>query len=361
LPGSGSATPGALPEIAISPPQERAKQTLDRNDPGRRRPLARPPSPPSLPPIAAARLGRWRDSHQAGGPVGQSSRHRQKPHPGASAGADVAAFLAGERGTNLSPETLKLRRAPIRYLHRAASSPVPTHDVCVSETLAGIRRDAAKKGQLPRKKVAATATILRRLLVPIPTDLRGLRDRAILLVGIAGALRRSELAAIRLEHLGKTDRGIRLTLPHRKGAQDSAVTVPPALWRHRALPGPGAAGLAAGRPPHRRASVPSDLVAAASEEGRAAGRPPPLPRIGAAAITAQTVTQVVQARAVAAGFGLRDLGGHSLKRGALTTGIDRGIHPAKLKRLGRHKSFDVLGEDLEFCDLFEGHPLSGVL
>jgi hypothetical protein len=89
--------------------------------------------------------------------------------------------------------------------------------------------------------------------------------------------------------------------------------------------------------------------------------PPPLPRIGATAITAQTVAQVVQARAVAAGFGLRDLGGHSLKRGALTTGMDRGIHPAKLKRIGRHKSSDVLGEYLEFGDLFEGHPLSGVL
>ena len=46
---------------------------------------------------------------------------------------------------------------------------------------------------------------------------------------------------------------------------------------------------------------------------------------------------------MAAGFGRRDLGGHSLKRGALTTGMDRGVHPAKLKRLGRHKSFDVLG------------------
>ena len=62
-----------------------------------------------------------------------------------------------------------------------------------------------------------------------------------------------------------------------------------------------------------------------------------------------------------AGFGRRDLGGHSLKRGALTTGMDRGVHPAKLKRLGRHKSFDVLGEYLEFGDLFDGHPLTGVL
>jgi hypothetical protein len=41
--------------------------------------------------------------------------------------------------------------------------------------------------------------------------------------------------------------------------------------------------------------------------------------------------------------------------------MDRGEHPAKLKRLGRHKSIDVLGEYLEFGDLFEGHPLNRVL
>jgi site-specific recombinase XerC len=278
-----------------------------------------------------------------------------------AAGADVAAFLAGERGRKLSPETIKLRRAAIRYLHRAAGCPVPTDDVCVSETLAGIQRDAAHQGQVPRKKVAATATVLRRLLAPIQADLRGLRDRAILLVGFAGALRRSELASIRVDHLEKTDRGIRLTLPHSKGSQETAVIVPLPYGDTELCPVHAleawlqAAGLTAG-PVFRRIWLPPRPKHDAPPDA-----PPPLPRIGTTAITAQTVAQIVQARAVAAGFGLRDLGGHSLKRGALTTGMERGIHPAKLKRLGRHKSFDVLGEYLEFGDLFEGHPLTGVL
>jgi len=88
---------------------------------------------------------------------------------------------------------------------------------------------------------------------------------------------------------------------------------------------------------------------------------PPLSQISKAALSSRAIADIIQARAVAAGFGRRDLAGHSLKRGALTTGMDRGIHPAKLKRLGRHKSFDVLGDYLEFGDLFEGHPLDGVL
>jgi integrase len=286
------------------------------------------------------------------------ARHYLPPLP--AAGQDVAAFLAGERGRKLSPETLKLRRAAIRYLHRAAGCPVPTDDVCVSETMAGISRESARKGVVPHKKVAATATIMRRLLAPIGGDVRGLRDRAILLVGFAGALRRSELAAIRFEHLEKTDRGIRLTLPQTKGEQTNAVTVPLPYGDTELCPVHAleawqqAAGLSEG-PVFRRIWLPSRPKASAR------GEPPPLPRIGAQSISPQTVAQIVQARAMAAGFGRHDLGGHSLKRGALTTGMDRGVHPAKLKRLGRHKSFDVLGEYLEFGDLFEGHPLTGVL
>ena len=116
-----------------------------------------------------------------------------------------------------------------------------------------------------------------------------------------------------------------------------------------------AAGLTEG-PVFRRIWLPPGQKAAAP-----AGSPP-LPRIGSDAITPQTVAQIIQARAMAAGFGRHDLGGHSLKRGALTTGMDRGVHPGEAEAAGGGtRGFDVLGEYLEFGDLFEGHPLSGVL
>ena len=282
------------------------------------------------------------------------ARHSLSPLP--AAGPDVAAFLAAERRRGLAPATLDLRRAAIRYLHRAAGCAVPTDDACVAETVAGIRREAAGKGELPEKKVAATAAVVRRLLAPIPDDLRGLRDRALILVGFAGALRRAELAAIRVEHLERTPRGIRLTLPQTKGAQTAAVVVPlpygeTELCPVRALERwHAAAGITAG-PVFRR------LWRARLDTPGAPARP----RLGREAITPRAVADIIQARAVSAGFGRRELGGHSLKRGALTTGMERGVHPARLKRLGRHKSFDVLGEYLEFGDLFEGHPLGGVL
>jgi site-specific recombinase XerC len=290
-------------------------------------------------------------------------------------GQDVAAFLAAERRREMTPNTIDLRRAAIRYLHRAAGCPVPTDDACVSETVAGIRRDAAAKGQSPEKKVAATAAIIQQLLAPIQDDLRGKRDRALLLVGFAGALRRSELAAIRFERLEKTDRGLRLTIPQTKGSQTDSVVVPLPYGRTELCPVRAlnawlaAAGITDG-PVFRRIWLPArggargrgKRPANGPQPGEAAeDAPPPLPQIGKAALTSRSIADIVQARAVAAGFARRDLAGHSLKRGALTTGMDRGIHPAKLKRLGRHKSFDVLGEYLEFGDLFDGHPLTGVL
>lgn len=268
--------------------------------------------------------------------------------------ADLAAFLAGERARGLAASTLVLRRAAIRYLHRSAGLRPPTDDPRVAETLSGIRRSAAAAGETPRKVAAATDTILRQLLAPIPDDLRGLRDRALLLVGFAGALRRAEIAAIVVDRLSPTERGLVLELPQTKGSQTAAVRIPlpygstelcpvraVARWRR-------AAGIDSG-PLFRRIWA---LRPGSSDEP---------PRVGTAPLSLQSVGDIVQARAAAAGFDARAFGGHSLKRGALTTGMSRGAHPAQLKRLGRHKRFDTLGEYLEFGDLFDGHPLSGAL
>jgi hypothetical protein len=92
--------------------------------------------------------------------------------------------------------TLELRKAAICYPHYLARLPSPTSTVDVTATLAGITRDAAQHGDGPRRKLAARIGILREILVAAGDDLRGLRDRALLLVGFAGAFRRSELARI---------------------------------------------------------------------------------------------------------------------------------------------------------------------
>ena len=196
--------------------------------------------------------------------------------------ADVVAFLAAERRRGLAVNTIDLRRAAIRYLHYLAGCAMPTAEAVVGETLAGIRRDAAQRGEFPAKKLAAGVGVLREILAPIGDDLRGRRDRALLLTGFAGALRRSELAAIRLEHLEAAPRGLRLTLPLSKGDRDGkGVTVALPLGTTDSA---RCARCAAGRTPP--ASPTARCSAASGSRPRAAAspaRPPSAPSRSTAA------------------------------------------------------------------------------
>jgi hypothetical protein len=91
-----------------------------------------------------------------------------------AAPADIAAFLSAARypppgGKPLAVNTVKLRKAAIRYLHYLARLPSPTSTVDVTATLAGITRDAAQYGDGPRPKLAARIGILREILAPPAT------------------------------------------------------------------------------------------------------------------------------------------------------------------------------------------------
>jgi integrase len=63
----------------------------------------------------------------------------------------------------------------------------------IATVLAGIKRKHARP---PVQKEAILAEDIRAMVACLPYDLRGLRDRAILLIGYAGGLRRSEIVSL---------------------------------------------------------------------------------------------------------------------------------------------------------------------
>ena len=130
--------------------------------------------------------------------------------------AAIAAFLADEASTGRRPSTLGRRLAAIRYFHRAAGHDTPTTDEKVKAVLSGIRRTI---GAAPVRKRAATNDIV-LAMVPRGDTLRELRNRAILLLGFAGAFRRSELVALNVEDLEETPEGILVTLRRSKTDQE---------------------------------------------------------------------------------------------------------------------------------------------
>ena len=109
-------------------------------------------------------------------------------------GLYLAACMEGTRGiTPLSVSSLERRLSGICWRYRQHGEPLDARDRHISTVLAGIRR---RHGRPPTPKEAIFADELIAMLATLDMDLRGLRDRAILAVGFAGGLRRSEIVGL---------------------------------------------------------------------------------------------------------------------------------------------------------------------
>ncbi|MGH9021630.1 MAG: site-specific integrase [Acidimicrobiia bacterium] len=115
--------------------------------------------------------------------------------------------------------TMARRLASISSAHKAAGHRSPTDDPGVKAVWAGIRRT---HGSAPEEAAPISVALLRRMIDTAPPGLGGLRDRALLLVGFAGALRRSELVALDVADISERDEGQVIVLRRSKTDQEGA-------------------------------------------------------------------------------------------------------------------------------------------
>jgi site-specific recombinase XerC len=94
---------------------------------------------------------------------------------------------------------------------------MPTADERVKAVLSGIRRTI---GAAPVRKKAATSDLVLSMIGGKGASLRELRNRDILLLGFAGAFRRSELVALNVDDLEETAEGMLVTLRRSKTDQE---------------------------------------------------------------------------------------------------------------------------------------------
>src|SRR5713226_1289787 len=105
----------------------------------------------------------------------------------------VALYLSDLAKTH-KVSTLYRRLSGISQAHQAAGYVTPTTDAQVRLVFQGIRRTL---GSAPDQKNAAITAEVRAMVETLsPTALIGVRDRALLLVGFAGAFRRSEVVSL---------------------------------------------------------------------------------------------------------------------------------------------------------------------
>ena len=219
-----------------------------------------------------------------------------------AAPALVAAYLA-ERSATRGRSGLRVILAAIAHHHRLAGHPwTPGYP-----TIARAQQDNGRKEKRPVRPAAAlSSAALRHLVADLGGDLAGLRDRALLLLGFAGALRRSELVALDHEDVRFTAGGLVLGIRSRKASRDGQAAEvalarggQPELCPVRAMEAwLRRAGIEYG-PVFRR------LTAAGTMEGR---------------LTGNGVWKVLRRRAEAAGLSVaagQRLSPHGLRAGAI--------------------------------------------
>lgn len=251
-----------------------------------------------------------------------------------AAPAVVGLYLA-DSADRLSLATLARRVSSLAARHRQAGLGLDVHHPAMADVLAGLRRE---RGSAQRHAEALTIPRLKQVLAELGDGLADRRDRALLLVGTAAALRRSELVALDVADLAVLPEGLRISIRHSKTDAEGRGAVL-AVGRTGTATCPAAAyaawlaasGIAEGA-----------AFRAVDRHGRLGGR-----------LSGNAVALIVQRRAGAAGLDGAAYAGHSLRAGFATSAARAGIGEFAIARQTRHASLTVLRRYVREGQLFE--------
>lgn len=269
------------------------------------------------------------------------SGHAAEPLPAAV--ETVAAYLASLADAGLKASTISRRAAAIAYVHRLAGIASPVAAEPVKAVLRGIRR---RIGVAVERKSPATARAVTAMLRRTPDTLAGKRDRALLLLGFAAALRRSELVALNVSDLERADGGVVVHIRRSKTDQEGEghqVAVP--------------------RGSKLKPVEALDVWLAAS--GISAG---PLfrpigkgSRLGDDALSDAAVARIVKKYAGAAKLDATTFSGHSLRAGFVTSALEAGADLLKVMDVTRHREVKTLKAYDRRAQAFRNHAGKGFL
>jgi integrase len=234
----------------------------------------------------------------------------------------VAEFLAAHAHSHAS-STLSRYVAAVSKVHRVRNLPDPTSSELVRATMRGIRRSGLGSRQDAIAKPLVRDDLF-KVLGAMGSSLAECRDRALLMLGFAGALRRSELIELDVRDLAAAPQGLVITLRRSKTDQFNEG--------HQL-------GIAHGRAQH----CPVKALEQWLEKSTIVAGPlfRPLNRAGsisAKRLSSEAVSLIIKKRLTAAGIDPSGYSGHSLRSGFVTSAAMAGEPVWKIRNQTRHKS-----------------------
>lgn len=248
----------------------------------------------------------------------------------------VAAWVASRMKDGAKASTISRSVAAISCAHEVAGLDGFGRARKVQDALRGMRRTI---GTAPAKKAPATSDRLALMLAAQPDNLIGLRNRALLALGFAGALRRSELVALTIDDLEPQEGGAVLTIRQSKTDQDGAGQTIGILNGSRIRPLDLVAAWI------EAAGITSGRIFRSITKGGAVG----------GSLSDRAAADIVKASAKAAGLDPVAFGGHSLRAGFITSGAEAGQDALRIAEVSRHKNLEVLRGYVRRANLLKDH------
>ncbi len=269
----------------------------------------------------------WREFHA------WSEGHGLCPLPASP--ETVAAYIA-ECAGRLKVGSIQRRLNAIAEAHKAMGLDSPTHAAVVANTMKGIRRT---KGTAPVQKAAALTDDIRAMVDATDSGVIGARDRALILLGFAGAFRRSELIALDVADCSFCKDGLTVTLRRSKTDQDG-------VGRKVGIPYGGNPDTCPVRTVQgwiEQAAISSGpLFRSISRHGKV--RP--------GGLSSNDVARVVKKLAERAGLDAAKYAGHSLRAGHATSAAIAGASERSIMNQTGHRSVQMVRRYIRDGSLF---------
>jgi integrase len=251
----------------------------------------------------------------------------------------LCAYLAGMADEGCALSSIEQALAAINKAHELKGLSSPSREPAVRTVMQGIRRTLGHK---KHQKEPATAEILRGALKNLGDSLIEVRDRALLLLGFAGAFRRSELAALRMEDLAWRPEGLQVALRRSKTDQEGHGLSKAIFFASD----PKTCPVRALRTWLERSGITGGSLFRSVNRHGHLGK----------SLTDRAIALVIKKR-----LPQGDFSGHSLRAGFITTAALQGKPERSIMKQTGHRSHRILREYVRTATVFEDNAGNGIL